>query len=133
MFEISVTSEFCATHALLISGVREPVHGHNFRVTATVAGDNLDPDGLLCDFHTVEHELGKILSRYHNKNLNETEPFDKLSPSAENLARRIAEELSLRLASSLGATARVQSVSVTEAPGCVATYRTGEPTLRPGP
>ena len=46
MYELSVESEFCAAHALLIKGVREPVHGHNFRVTLTLEAPSLDADAL---------------------------------------------------------------------------------------
>lgn len=124
MFELSVTAEFCAAHAIVIAGTRETLHGHNFRVTAVVAGRVLDQDGLLCDFHAVERELKGIVGKYDNRNLNETEPFTKMNPSAENLARTIAEELSLRLGAALAGRASVRSVSVTEAPGCIATYLT---------
>lgn len=122
MFELSVTAEFCAAHAIVIAGAREALHGHNFKVTAVIAGPDLDREGLLCDFHVVERELGGIIGRYSNKTLNDAKPFDKMNPSAENLARVIAEELSLRLGSALAGRASVRSVSVTEAPGCIATY-----------
>ena len=45
MFEVSVEAMFCAAHALTIGGDREPVHGHNWHVSATVAGPALDQDG----------------------------------------------------------------------------------------
>lgn len=139
MYEIAVHAEFCAAHALTISGVREPTHGHNFRVTARIEGNTLDADGLLCDFHTVESTLLDIIAPFNNQNLNDVPPFGPapttksptssapvgplLSPSAELIARYIADELSQRLDAALNPNARVASVSVTEAPGCVATYR----------
>lgn len=122
-FEITVDREFCAGHALRIAGTIEPVHGHNWRVTVGIAGETLDTDGLLCDFHTVEERLDGILAGFTNRHLNEVEPFSRgLNPSAENVARHIAD----RLADELGAmepAARVAWVRVTEAPGCAAIYR----------
>ncbi|QYU66529.1 6-carboxytetrahydropterin synthase [Leptolyngbya sp. 15MV] len=54
MYEIDVQAEFSAAHAIRIAGIVEPLHGHNWHVTATVVGPELDADGLLCDFHTIE-------------------------------------------------------------------------------
>lgn len=122
MFEISVEASFAAAHAISIAGVRETVHGHNWHVTVTVAGQTLDRDGLLCDFHTVESTLREITQRFHNNDLNAVEPFRSgLNPTAENVARTIAEELSRGL--DLSPHALVASVRVTEAAGCAATYR----------
>ena len=127
VFEITVQTEFAAAHALSISGVREPIHGHNWRVTVTLSGRTLDSDGLLCDFHTVEDVLREIVGPWHNNNLNVLPPFGGrgggLNPSAENVARHIADVLEDRLGAALGPLAWVSSVGVSEAPGCVATYR----------
>ncbi len=122
MFTIQVNHEFCAAHALSLLGAHEPLHGHNFKTTATILGDQLDDDGLLCDFHTVHAELLDICQPFTNNNLNETPPFDTLNPTAELIAKHIADELASRLDQALAPHAKVHAVSVTEAPGCVATY-----------
>ncbi len=122
MYEVTVHAEFCAAHALSVAGVREAVHGHNWRVTAAVAGDTLDGDGLLCDFHTVETSLREIVSALNNRDLNGIAPFDARNPTAEHVARYIYDELHARLDEALSPHAGVSRVSVTEAPGCVATY-----------
>lgn len=123
MYEIEVQAVFSAAHAIMIAGAREPLHGHNWRVKATVAGERLDGDGLLCDFHTVEGMLREITGRFNNRNLNETAPFDGLNPTAELVARHIGDELASGLDGALAPNAWVSSVSVTEAEGCLATYR----------
>lgn len=138
MFEVCVEAMFSAAHALMIGGDREPVHGHNWHVTATVAGPALDPDGLLVDFHVVERALAEITRRFNNADLNAVPPFDKVNPSAERVAQYIAYTLEDRLGRMRGmaptspATAgcstrpehpRVVWVRVTEAPGCSVTYR----------
>lgn len=121
MFEISVQAEFSAAHAIVIGGKREPVHGHDWRVTATVASGDLDQNGLLCDFHDVERALRSITSPMNNASLNDLPPFrDGLNPTAENVARHIGDRLVATLR--LPAGARLASVRVTEAPGCAATY-----------
>jgi len=124
-YHIEISHEFCAAHALSIAGHEESTHGHNFRILATIAGDQLDDDGLLCDFHTAEEALQDICGAFNNRDLNAVEPFHRVNPSAENLARHIAEELADRLDESLAPAARVHSVSVTEAPGCRAVFVRG--------
>lgn len=122
MFAVTVETEFCAAHALMFRGEREPVHGHNFHVWATIEGPSLDQDGVLCDFHEVETTLLTIVGPFKNNDLGQTAPFRDRNPSAENIARYIADELSSRLRASLPPGARVSSVRITEAPNCTATY-----------
>jgi len=123
MFQLTVQAEFAAAHALTIAGRREPVHGHNWHVTAELEGPTLDADGLLCDFHTVESTLRDLIEPFRNADLNAIPPFDTVNPSAERVAEYIASELRARLDGALAPHARVSAVRVTEAPGCAATYR----------
>lgn len=122
MFTLEINHEFCAAHALAIAGRHEPTHGHNFRVTVTIAGETLDSDGLVCDFHTAHDALIAVCEPFSNADLNTKRPFDKVNPTAENIARHIAESLANTLDEHLAPSARVTSARVTEAPGCSATY-----------
>jgi 6-pyruvoyltetrahydropterin/6-carboxytetrahydropterin synthase len=127
MFSIQVEHTISAAHSLTIAGVREPVHGHNWRVVITLVGSTLDEDGLLCDFHTVHEHLVEVLSRFDNNNFNEVSPFDddlpkRLNPTAELIAKHVADELQTRIGASLAPHAKIASVSVSEAHRCVATY-----------
>ena len=131
MHEITVETEFCAAHALVIQGRREPIHGHNFRVWATLASPDLDADGLVCDFHALQRALRAILAPFDNQNLHDAPPFDTVNPTAEAVARQIAECLVSVLPSLGGAGGlRVASVRVSEAPGCVAAYNPTAPSGR---
>lgn len=123
MYEITVDREFCAAHALEIAGTREPLHGHNFHITVTVAGDELDSDGLLCDFHTVNAVLKDVCRPFVNANLNETPPFDTTNPTAELIAKHIGDAMASRLGDALAPAAKIAAVRVTETTGCAATYR----------
>lgn len=127
MYQVSVETEFCAAHAIVLGGEREPVHGHNWRVTVTVAGEGLDSEGLLLDFHALERLVAEIIGPFKNRDLNTTPPFDRVNPTAEHVARHIAEGVSGGLAAlRTGAEhprLRVDSVRVTEAPGCAVVYR----------
>ncbi len=119
MYELSIDSAFSAAHAIVIEGEREPRHDHDCGDTVVVAGDELDEEGLLCDFHVIERHVRRILEPFENADLNRTPPFDLINPTAEHVARHIAEQL----APALPAGITVQRVSVTEAPGCRATFR----------
>lgn len=119
MYELTISTEFCAAHAIVLQGQREPLHGHNWRVQVVVGGPQLDPDGLLVDFHLVERVLRETVAGWDNRNLNETPPFDRINPTAEQVARAIGE----RIGDVLPPGVRLVSSSVTEAPGCRATWR----------
>jgi 6-pyruvoyltetrahydropterin/6-carboxytetrahydropterin synthase len=127
MYEISVETEFCAAHAIVIAGLREPVHGHNWRVTVTVGGERLDSEGLLLDFHALERLVAEIIGPFRNQDLNATPPFDRVNPTAELVARHIGDRVQGGLAALAAppqtAQIRVTSVRVTEAPGCAVVYR----------
>ena len=118
MFQLRFETVFSAAHAIVIAGVREPIHGHDWTVTAIIQAPTLDTDGLVCDVHAVEKTLHAITTRFHNRSLNDTPPFDTVNPTAEHVAMHIATEL----AKGLPRNTTVHSVTVTEAPGCAATY-----------
>ncbi len=130
MYELSVQTEFCAAHAIWIRGERETLHGHNWRVTVVVAGSALDQDGLLCDFHEVERALAGAIAPWRDRSLNDSAPFAPdgrgVNPTAEHVAREIARAVDAAIRATLAGRGGVASVSVTEAPGCVATYRSAD-------
>lgn len=140
MFSLQVQASFSAAHAIVIQGAMEPIHGHDWHVTAEFAGDTLDGDGLLIDFHLVEQALSAAIAPWRNQFLNVCTPFGnpplsghshsaqdlKLNPTAEHvareIARRITAELTTRGAIGPKSPVRLASVSVTEAVGCRAIY-----------
>ena len=118
MYELSIECDFVAAHAITMAGECEATHHHRWHVTVIVAGAQLDGDGLLCDFHILEHGLAQIVGRFDDGDLNAIAPFDRLNPTAEHLAHYIAQQMSERLPEGVA----LKQVSVTEAPGCCATY-----------
>lgn len=118
VFQLDIEDTFSAAHSLIIAGEREPVHGHDWKVFVTVQGEELDGDGLLCDFHHLESLLGEIIAPFRTADLNACPEFSGVNPSAENVACHIAE----RMNGGLPSTVSLTRVSVTEAPGCTATW-----------
>ena len=139
MYEITIQRTFSAAHALqLPDATLEPLHGHDWRLSVTVASDKLDKMGTVMDFHLLERMLNVVVDPWHNANLNEVDPFmesDRLviNPSAERVAEVVAVRLSAALAGEAGgggpesglgvAGVRLREVAVGEAPGCTARYR----------
>ena len=118
MFELRIQRTFSAAHAIVMAGVREPIHGHNWQVTVAVCADTLDSDGLLCDFHLLQNSLDEVIQPFNNRSLNETAPFDRINPTAELVALHIAEQVGTRLPSGV----RIKEVRVVEAPQCEACF-----------
>jgi 6-pyruvoyltetrahydropterin/6-carboxytetrahydropterin synthase len=95
-FEITATAHFSASHQLrLYDGSLEPLHGHNWKIKASVAAENLDPIGVVMDFHELERKLRDIIGPMHHRHLNDLPPFAATNPSAENVAVHIAAALQL--------------------------------------
>jgi 6-pyruvoyltetrahydropterin/6-carboxytetrahydropterin synthase len=98
MFEITIEETFAAGHALRnYRGKCENVHGHNYRCQVTVEGEQLDHIGLLVDFVELKRVVHSVLDRMDHQWLNDFPPFDKLNPSAENMAKFIYDEVSTGL------------------------------------
>jgi 6-pyruvoyltetrahydropterin/6-carboxytetrahydropterin synthase len=99
MYEISVEKHFDAAHFLRgYRGKCEAMHGHRYRVVVKVKAAQLDDIGLAYDFTELKRHLNDILSRFDHTCLNDVAPFDKINPSAENIAATIYDELRGRLA-----------------------------------
>lgn len=121
MFEISVDYTFAAGHALRgYKGKCENVHGHNYRVRVTVAGEEVNPIGLLMDFVDLRASIKKQVEAWDHRFLNDLPPFDKLNPSAENMARVFFEGIDAEVRKH---SASVSSVTVWETDTTSATYR----------
>jgi 6-pyruvoyltetrahydropterin/6-carboxytetrahydropterin synthase len=123
MFEVSVDDTFAAAHNLRdYKGKCEHLHGHNYKVRVVVAGPELDAAGLLFDFVELKHAIQAVIRALDHKYLNELPPFDRLNPSAENIARHIYEQASRQLKPAANGAA-ISGVTVWETETSAATYR----------
>jgi 6-pyruvoyltetrahydropterin/6-carboxytetrahydropterin synthase len=99
MYEITVEKHFDVAHFLRgYKGKCESMHGHRYRVVVKVRTSQLDDIGLAYDFTDLKRHLNDILSRFDHTCLNDVKPFDRINPSAENIAATIYDELKKRLA-----------------------------------
>ena len=121
MFEISVEYTFAAGHALRgYKGKCENVHGHNYKVQVMVGGDQLDSTGLLLDFVELRATIKGLVERLDHRFLNDLEPFDRLNPSAENLAKYFYDELAPKVRER---GQQIEAVRIWETDTTSATYR----------
>jgi 6-pyruvoyltetrahydropterin/6-carboxytetrahydropterin synthase len=121
MFEVSVEQTFAAGHALRnYHGKCENVHGHNYKVRITVAGEQLDVTGLLVDFLEVKRLMGAVIDYLDHRFINDLAPFDEINPSAENIAKYFYD----RVAGGIDTNAvRISKVKVWETDTSSAVYR----------
>ncbi len=93
MYLLKVEEAFEAAHNLRgYKGKCANLHGHNWIIEVEISGEKLNELGILVDFKDVKRELKAILDRLDHEYLNEISPFDKINPTAENLAKYIYEE-----------------------------------------
>ena len=121
MYEIAVEKHFDAAHYLRgYQGKCEELHGHRYRVVVRVEAEKLNDIGLAYDFTDLKRHLKDILARFDHTCLNDVPPFDKINPSAENIATHIYNELKEKLA---GEPVTITAVEAWEAPEQGVTYR----------
>ena len=114
MYEIAVEKHFDAAHYLRgYQGKCESMHGHRYRVVVKVKALKLNDIGLAYDFTDLKRHLNDILARFDHTCLNDMPPFDKINPSAENIATTIFNELKEKLA---GEPVTLTAVEAWEAP-----------------
>ena len=97
-YTLKVVTEFAAAHSLRnYPGDCHRLHGHNWKVEVEAVATVLDELGLAIDFKVIKQLAKKVTDELDHRYLNEIAPFDRINPTAENLAayvyRRLAEEL----------------------------------------
>jgi len=108
MYEIKIIRTFSAAHRLKgYPGNCRNVHGHNWKVEVIVETEELDSIGMAVDFRSLRKETDSLLQTLEHTFLNEISPFDKINPTAENIARWIFVTLSQRINDSHGKVSRV--------------------------
>lgn len=119
MFTVSVERHFWASHQLSFSdGLKEPLHWHNWSITAEVSSKELTKAGVVIDFHELKGMLGEIIEKCLNENSEKGNCPCLNDLSAEQLAEYIFEKLKVKLPENV----KLEAVTVTEEPGCRAKF-----------
>lgn len=85
MYYIKKSFEIAGAHRLNLSYESKcsNLHGHNWWITVYCKSENLDENGMVCDF---SHIKKIIVDRFDHKYLNDIAPFDSINSTAENMA-----------------------------------------------
>jgi len=111
----TICSSFLATHRIRIDvdGTLEPMHAHNWRIGAFLTV----PENNKRAVSEAEAFLSEWVSRYDGNCLNDVAPFDAINPTAEEVARALADEINDSVPK-----ATVECIEVGEAAGFSAIY-----------
>ena len=123
-FLLSAEAVFSAAHTLPGVDMCERMHGHNWRVQATVRvpeGD-LGATGMGVDFRALEQMVERAVSDFEHRYLNDLPAFTDGPPSAERLARVVCHRLIAALRS-VAPAATVTEVALWEMPHYRVIYR----------
>ncbi len=119
-FSIAVRKSISAAHLLPgYPGRCSKLHGHTWVVEAEFSGPRLNEHGMLMDFDEAKRALEETLKPYDHSNLNEIDPFTRLAPTAENVAKIVFELLESKVKAQ---GIRLSCVRVWESPSTMASY-----------
>lgn len=97
-YTLKILTDFASAHTLRdYPGDCRRMHGHNWKLEVEVVADRLDNTGMGVDFRVIKNaarDLAKTLDHYY---LNDIPPFDKINPTAENIAAYFYSGLSQTL------------------------------------
>ncbi len=123
MYEVTAEDTFAAGHYLRdYKGKCENPHGHNYKVQVTLRGEKLDRAGLLLDFKDLKVVMKHVIDYLDHQMINDIEPFTRLNPSAENLAKYFFDETNARLKEMTDGRVDVKQVTIWETETSIATY-----------
>jgi len=120
IYSLTVKGHFDAAHHLYnYPGECRDLHGHTWEVEVTVESSKLNDIEIVYDFKDLKEDLASVLDAYDHKLINDIAPFDKISPTAESLARVVYEKLEKRI----DGTVNIAEVAVWESPIARVGYR----------
>uniref|UniRef100_A0A7C2E3U2 6-carboxy-5,6,7,8-tetrahydropterin synthase n=1 Tax=Ammonifex degensii TaxID=42838 RepID=A0A7C2E3U2_9THEO len=123
MYELTVETSFAAAHCL--EGHPSPcgrLHGHNWTVAVTVAGEELNAAGMVLDFAVLKQVVREVVGDLDHRYLNELPVFSGgTAPTAENIARHVFSAVAAKLTAHPDV--RVKEVKVAESPVSWVVYR----------
>ena len=115
MFTVSVETHFWASHQLTLpDSSKEPLHHHNWTVTADVGSSELNSLGLTMDFRRLKAMVDNIVAELDNVQLEKLDCFQRSNSSAETIAKYIYEKLEPKLPGDV----RLNHIKVVEQLGC---------------
>ena len=125
MYTISKKIEIAGAHKLDLpyDSPCERLHGHNWIIEVEVSCDTLTASGMVIDFSYLKEAMIRVIKiPFDHQNLNEVSELNGLNPTAENLAKWVAEKIQDDLTGYSKFLLKVSKVSVQESEGNKAWY-----------
>lgn len=98
LYTLKVVSDFASAHTLTgYPGACSRMHGHNWKVEMEVQARQLDDIGMGMDFKAIKLATRQVTDALDHRYLNEIPPFDKVNPTAENIAAYIYRAVGRKL------------------------------------
>lgn len=109
MYYVKKRMEVSAAHNLFLDyeSKCKNLHGHNYIITVYCKSNHLNSAGMVIDFSHIK----EVVNEFDHKYINDMEPFDRINPTAENMAEYICCHIT-----------NCYRVDVEETKGNVATY-----------
>jgi len=93
-YTLKVLTDFASAHTLRgYPGDCSRMHGHNWKLEIEVTATMLDETGMGVDFKVIKQAARELSGRLDHRYLNDIEPFDRVNPTAENIASWFFREL----------------------------------------
>ncbi|RJQ49136.1 MAG: 6-carboxytetrahydropterin synthase QueD [Gammaproteobacteria bacterium] len=122
-YTLKIVEDFASAHTLRdYPGDCNRMHGHNWKIEVEVVAQRLDAAGMGVDFKVIKQATRSLARQLDHRYLNDIEPFDKVNPTAENLAAFFYQGLSRALNTPH---LRVSSVTLWETERACARYSEG--------
>lgn len=94
-YTLKIVTDFASAHTLRnYPGACSRLHGHNWKVEVEVIASQLDEVGMAIDFKEIKKATRKITDELDHYYLNDIPPFDRINPTAENIASYIYQGVS---------------------------------------
>jgi 6-pyruvoyltetrahydropterin/6-carboxytetrahydropterin synthase len=120
MFEIGISEEFEAAHALKGDfGPATRLHGHTYRVEVRAGAREVDATGTFYDIGKLRADLRAVLDDMHYRNLDEMPELARINTTAEMVAQYIFNRIAAPLRASRAVSLKV---TVWESPSVFASY-----------
>ena len=98
IYTIKIITDFAAAHLLRgYAGECSRLHGHNWKVEVEVVATVLNEVGMGVDFKDIKASTKEVIGSMDHRNLNDLPPFDRINPTAENIAAHIYRTLAGKL------------------------------------
>ncbi|MHB8474278.1 MAG: 6-carboxytetrahydropterin synthase QueD [Gammaproteobacteria bacterium] len=108
-YSLKVVTDFASAHTLRgYPGDCSRMHGHNWKLEVEVVANGLDEHGMGVDFKVIKQTARTLAGQLDHRYLNDIAPFDRINPTAENIAAWFFRGLSQTLND-----ARIQVSAVT--------------------